>query len=53
MPKYNLTHLKELESEAIYVIREVFAQFEKREYFFGWKRLYSSNPLGQKGIFSC
>lgn len=27
--KYNLTHLKELESEAIYVIREVFAQFEK------------------------
>lgn len=29
MSKYNLTHLKELESEAIYVIREVFAQFEK------------------------
>lgn len=27
--KYNLTHLKELEAEAIYVIREVFAQFEK------------------------
>ncbi|PWL30909.1 sulfate adenylyltransferase subunit CysD [uncultured Roseivirga sp.] len=27
--RYNLTHLKELESEAIYVIREVFAQFEK------------------------
>jgi len=26
--KYNLTHLKELESEAIYVIREVVAQFE-------------------------
>lgn len=26
--KYNLTHLKELESEAIYVIREVAAQFE-------------------------
>jgi len=25
---YNLTHLRELESEAIYVIREVFAQFE-------------------------
>ena len=29
MSSYNLTHLKELESEAIYVIREVFAQFEK------------------------
>lgn len=26
--KYNLTHLKELESEAIYIIREVAAQFE-------------------------
>ena len=26
--KYNLTHLKELESEAIYVIREVVAQFD-------------------------
>ena len=29
MTKYNLTHLQELESEAIFVIREVFAQFEK------------------------
>ena len=28
MSRYNLTHLKELESEAIYVIREVYAQFE-------------------------
>ena len=26
--RYTLTHLKELESEAIYVMREVFAQFE-------------------------
>ena len=26
--KYSLTHLKELESEAIFVMREVFAQFE-------------------------
>lgn len=25
---YNLTHLKELEAESIYVLREVFAQFE-------------------------
>lgn len=29
MSSYNLTHLKELESESIYVIREVAAQFEK------------------------
>jgi sulfate adenylyltransferase subunit 2 len=28
MSRYNLTHLRELESEAIYVIREVYAQFE-------------------------
>ena len=28
MPSYNLKHLKELESESIYVIREVFAQFD-------------------------
>ena len=29
MPRYNLTHLEELESEAIFVIREVYSQFEK------------------------
>jgi sulfate adenylyltransferase subunit 2 len=29
MSSYNLTHLKELESEAIYILREVAAQFEK------------------------
>ncbi len=28
MQNYNLTHLKELESESIYVLREVFAQFQ-------------------------
>ncbi|MEO9476959.1 MAG: sulfate adenylyltransferase subunit CysD [Cyclobacteriaceae bacterium] len=28
MSKYNLTHIKELEAEAIYILREVFAQFE-------------------------
>ncbi len=28
MGNYNLTHIKELEAEAIYVLREVFAQFE-------------------------
>jgi sulfate adenylyltransferase subunit 2 len=29
MKKYNLNHLRELESESIYVLREVAAQFEK------------------------
>ena len=29
MHKYYLTHLQELESEAIFVIREVVAQFDK------------------------
>ncbi len=29
MSEYHLTHLKELESEAIYVLREVAAQFER------------------------
>tara|TARA_B100001758_G_C18377500_1_gene595214 strand:+ start:31 stop:936 length:906 start_codon:yes stop_codon:yes gene_type:complete len=29
MNAYNLTHLKELESEAIFILREVAAQFEK------------------------
>jgi len=29
MHSYNLTHLKELESEAIFILREVAAQFEK------------------------
>ncbi len=28
MQSYNLTHLQELEAEAIYVLREVAAQFE-------------------------
>ena len=29
MSDYSITHLRELEAEAIYVIREVGAQFEK------------------------
>lgn len=34
MNKYHLTHLKELESESIYVIREVAAQFERPSLLF-------------------
>jgi len=41
MDKYHLTHLKELESESIYVIREVAAQFERPcLLFFRRKRFY-------------
>ena len=29
MKNYSLTHLKELESESIFVLRELAAQFEK------------------------
>ena len=29
MEKYNLNHLRELEAESIYIIREVAAQFER------------------------
>ena len=29
MKSYNLTHLNQIESEAIYIIREVSSQFEK------------------------
>ena len=34
MSSYNLTHLKELESEAIFILREVAAQFEKHVMLF-------------------
>jgi sulfate adenylyltransferase subunit 2 len=34
MKSYNLTHLNELEAEAIYVLREVYAQFENAAILF-------------------
>jgi len=36
MKSYYLTHLKELESESIYVLREVAAQFENPVLLFSW-----------------
>ena len=45
MSQYYLTHLKELESEAIFVIREVVAQFEKPALLFsGGKDSYRVGP---------
>ena len=34
MSNYTITHLRELESEAIFVIREVAAQFESQQFYF-------------------
>ena len=34
MISYSITHLEELEAEAIYVLREVFAQFENAALMF-------------------
>jgi sulfate adenylyltransferase subunit 2 len=52
MSKYNLTHLKELESEAIYVIREVFAQFEKPGILFsGGKDSIVVTHLARKAFY--
>ena len=50
--KYNLTHLRELESEAIYVIREVFAQFDKPSILFsGGKDSIVLTHLAKKAFF--
>ena len=49
---YNLTHLKQLESEAIYVMREVAAQFEKPVLLFsGGKDSIVMVHLAQKAFF--
>lgn len=52
MRHYNLTHLKELESEAIYVIREVAAQFENPALLFsGGKDSITVAHLAMKAFF--
>lgn len=52
MRSYNLTHLKELESEAIYVIREVAAQFENPAILFsGGKDSITVAHLARKAFF--
>jgi len=49
--KYNLTHLKELESEAIFVIREVAAQFENPALLFSGEKTLSFAMILQKRHF--
>ncbi|UII22671.1 sulfate adenylyltransferase subunit CysD [Fulvivirga ligni] len=52
MKAYNLTHLKELEAEAIYVIREVAAQFENPAILFsGGKDSITVAHLAKKAFF--
>ena len=52
MSSYNLTHLKELESEAIFILREVAAQFEKPVLLFsGGKDSITLVRLAQKAFY--
>ena len=52
MRAYNLTHLKELEAEAIFVIREVAAQFENPAILFaGGKDSITVAHLARKAFF--
>lgn len=52
MSNYSLSHLEELEAEAIYVIREVFAQFERPAILFsGGKDSIVVTHLARKAFF--
>ncbi len=52
MHSYNLTHLKELEAEAIYVLREVFSQFENPALLFsGGKDSLVVSHLARKAFW--
>jgi len=52
MKSYNLTHLKELESESIFILREVAAQFEKSALLFsGGKDSIVVSWLARKAFY--
>ena len=52
MNSYRLTHLKELESESIYVLREVAAQFERPALLFsGGKDSIVLSHLARKAFW--
>ena len=52
MNKYNLTHLKELEAESIFIIREVVAQFENPVLLFsGGKDSIVCHHLARKAFY--
>ena len=53
MSKYYLSYLDELESEAIFVLREVWAQFQNPVILFsGGKDSILVHPFGQKSVLS-
>jgi sulfate adenylyltransferase subunit 2 len=52
MSSYNLTHIKELEAESIYVLREVFSQFENSAILFsGGKDSIVVTHLARKAFY--
>ena len=52
MTDYNLSHLEELESESIFILREVAAQFEKPTLLFsGGKDSIVCYHLARKAFF--
>lgn len=52
MKNYNLTHLKELEAESIFILREVFAQFQNPAILFsGGKDSIVVTHLARKAFF--
>ena len=52
MKNYNLTHLKELEAESIYILREVFAQFQNPAILFsGGKDSICVTHLARKAFY--
>ena len=52
MSNYSLTHLEELEAEAIFVIREVYAQFDNPAILFsGGKDSIVVAPLARKAFW--
>jgi len=52
MSSYNLTHLKQLEYEAVYVMREVAAQSSGRSCSFRRQGLHRHGPAGAKGLLA-
>ena len=53
MKNYNLTHLDQLEAEAIFVLRETAAQFERPGLFLWRKRFHCDGSFSLQSILSC
>ena len=54
MNNYTINHLRELESEAIFVIREIASQFERPALLFsGGKDSIFTNSFSKKSLLSC